>query len=98
MGHESDQAVRLGRRAFLMDGALLLGAASLRGPAAAASGVTAPGGVPNLRFALVTDLHYADKPPVGRRHYRETPAKLAEAARHFAEAGPDFLVELGDLI
>ena len=27
-----------------------------------------------IRFGLVTDLHYADKPPAGTRHYRETPA------------------------
>ena len=51
-----------------------------------------------LRFGLITDLHYADKPPAGSRHYRETPAKLAEAADRFRQAQPNFVVELGDLI
>jgi alkaline phosphatase len=51
-----------------------------------------------LRVGLITDLHYADKPPAGSRHYRETLAKLGEAARQFATDQPDFVVELGDLI
>jgi alkaline phosphatase len=90
--------VRLGRRAFLKDGVLLLGAASLPFHTQSASGLTTPGEGRKVRFGLITDLHYADKPPAGTRHYRETPAKLAEAAKHFAEARPDFVVELGDLI
>ena len=59
---------------------------------------TQPGTRPEVRFGLITDLHYADKPPAGRRHYRETPAKLAEAADHFRREPIEFLVELGDLI
>jgi alkaline phosphatase len=51
-----------------------------------------------LRFGMVTDLHYGDKEPAGSRHYRETPAKLAEAVAKFREADPAFVVELGDLI
>jgi alkaline phosphatase len=47
---------------------------------------------------LVTDLHYADKAPAGTRHYRETLAKLEEAATQFEQDNPSFLVELGDLI
>src|SRR3954466_15736768 len=97
MNHTSDRVDRLGRRAFLKDGVLLLGAASLL-HVPAASGATLPEARPKVRFGLITDLHYADRPPAGTRHYRETPAKLAEAARHFAEARPDFVVELGDLI
>ena len=53
---------------------------------------------PALKVGLVTDLHYADKPPAGSRHYRETPAKLAEAATHFSQDQLAFLVELGDFI
>ena len=53
---------------------------------------------PALQIGLVTDLHYADKPPAGTRHYRETPAKLAEAAAEFSKNKPAFLVELGDFI
>jgi len=51
-----------------------------------------------LRVGLVTDLHYADKPAAGTRHYRETPGKLAEAAARFEQDKVTFLVELGDLI
>jgi len=51
-----------------------------------------------VRIGLVTDLHYADKPAAGTRHYRETPAKFAEAARRFREESTDLVVELGDLI
>lgn len=50
------------------------------------------------RIAMVTDLHYADKPAAGTRHYRETLSKLEEAATQFQQNKPDFLVELGDLI
>jgi alkaline phosphatase len=56
------------------------------------------GARPKVRFGLITDLHYADKPPAGTRYYRETPTKLAEAAGRFRQDRPDFLVELGDLI
>lgn len=47
---------------------------------------------------MVTDLHYADKPSAGSRHYRETLAKLEEAAEQYQQAKPDCIVELGDLI
>jgi predicted phosphodiesterase len=53
---------------------------------------------PTLRVALLTDMHYADKPPAGTRHYRETVDKLAEAAGQYKKDKVDFLVELGDLI
>ncbi len=77
------------RRAFLRDGALVLAAAGSCASAADA---------PATRFGIITDLHYADKPPAGTRHYRETIAKLAEAGRQFAKDKPAFVVELGDLI
>jgi alkaline phosphatase len=88
----------LGRRAFLKGGSLVLAAASL--DLTSAAGLHADDGPMKggLRFGLVTDLHYADKPPAGTRHYRETLAKLAEAAGQFKKGKPDFVVELGDLI
>ncbi|HVK19474.1 MAG TPA: hypothetical protein VM533_21245 [Fimbriiglobus sp.] len=88
----------LGRRAFLRGGSLVLAAAGLDLTSAAgllANDGPAKGG---LRFGLVTDLHYADKPLAGTRHYRETLAKLAEATGQFARDKPAFVVELGDLI
>lgn len=81
----------LSRRAFLQQGTLFLAAAGT----SAAWAQAAP---PKLRVGLVTDLHYADKPPMGTRHYRETLTKLAEAAAEFERDRPAFLVELGDLV
>lgn len=88
---------RLGRRAFLASGSLLLGAAGLD--------VLSPrqlmaedSGQEILRVGLVTDLHYADKAPAGTRYYRESLGKLAEAAERFEREKPAFVVELGDLI
>ncbi len=85
--------VRLGRRAFLQNGSLLLAA-----PAVGTSRLLAAEETSRLRVGLITDLHYADKPPAGTRHYRETLGKLEEAARQFEQDAPTFLVELGDLI
>jgi alkaline phosphatase len=51
-----------------------------------------------VRIGLLTDLHYADKEPNGSRHYRETLAKLEEAARQFEKERPGHIVELGDFI
>jgi hypothetical protein len=89
-----EQPQRLGRRAFLRNGTLLLAAA----PGLDARSLFADEEQPRLRFGVMTDLHYADKPPSGTRHYRETPAKLDEAAARIAESEPEFVVELGDLI
>src|SRR4051812_23300675 len=89
---------RLGRRAFLKGGFLVLAAVGLDLRAAApllAEGGTAAAGV---KFGLIPDLHYADKPPAGTRYYRETLDKLAEAARQFGKDEPRFVVELGDLV
>jgi alkaline phosphatase len=87
----------VGRRAFLKGGSLVLAAAALdmtgSQPLVADEKARA-----KVRLGLVTDLHYADKPPVGTRHYRETPTKLAEAAEQFSKYKPAFVVELGDLI
>lgn len=86
---------RISRRAFVRDGSLLLSAATL---STSASSALADDFSDPLKIGLVTDLHYADKPPAGTRHYRDTPAKLATAAKEFAKNRPDFVVELGDLI
>lgn len=84
--------IRLGRRAFLQHGTLLLTAAALESAPLFADEKNA------LRVGLVTDLHHADKPPAGTRHYRESAQKLAEAGEHFQQFKVDFVVELGDLI
>jgi len=88
-----DDHVQLGRRAFLNHGTLVLAAASLN-----SRKVFANEEAQRLRVGLITDLHYADKAPAGTRHYRETLSKLEEAAKHFEQDKPAFVVELGDLI
>lgn len=84
------------RRAFLQNGSLLLlaAASSEWGPAARAASDARR----LIRVGLMTDLHYADKPPAGTRHYRESLVKLQEAAEQFTQDKPELVVELGDLI
>ncbi len=91
-----DQLHQSSRRTFLANGSLLLGTAAglnLSTAAAEKERQDKP-----LRFGLITDLHYADKPPAGSRYYKETPDKLAEAAETFAKHKRNFIVELGDFI
>ena len=101
---------QLTRRSLLHHGSLWLGALavheSLALPlseavrlfAAEPDASSAPAVEPLLRFGLITDLHYADKPATGTRHYRDSLDKLAAAAKQFGEQQPRFLVELGDLV
>lgn len=89
-------ATRIGRRAFLTNGSLVL-AAGL-GPTYGTSRCAAEAPKPGVKIGLLTDLHFADKPSAGTRYYRETLDKLAEAAAKFKTEKPAFVVELGDLI
>jgi len=90
---DDNNHIRLGRRAFLRNGTLVLAAASL-----SSGKLFADDEASLLRVGLVTDLHYADKVPAGTRHYRESLTKLEEAATQFEKDQATFLVELGDLI
>ncbi|MCA9140634.1 MAG: metallophosphoesterase [Planctomycetales bacterium] len=94
----ADGPKRVGRRAVLKGGMLVLAGAGVSQSTLSADDSTAGADAGTLRIGLVTDLHYADKPPAGSRHYRETPDKLAEAADRFGQSPPAFIVELGDLI
>ncbi len=87
---------RLGRRTFFKEGTLLLAAATSWSPAMLVA--DEPSSATRLRIGLISDLHYADKPPAGTRHYRETLNKLAEATAQFQQEPLSFVVELGDLI
>ncbi len=88
----------LTRRALLRRGSLVLG-----GLAAASAG-TLPRVLadsarpPALVFGALTDIHYADKPSAGNRHYREALDKLEAALDHLRDKQPGFIVELGDFI
>lgn len=94
MNYDIDQLRRLGRRAFLRNNTLLLATAATLNP----SSLYADEGTDTLKIGLVTDLHHADKPSAGTRHYRETLGKLSEAASQFEKDRVTFVVELGDLI
>ncbi len=94
--HEStSDLIQLSRRAALVGGGLLL---------TGCSSWTKEAGVKDhpiqkpLQIGLITDLHYADKPTRGTRHYRDSLTKLDHAVKHINKANCHFTVELGDLI
>lgn len=86
------------RRAFLRNGTLVLLASGSGLSQAARLLADSPDARPLVRAGLMTDLHYADKPTRGTRHYRETLAKLEEAGQQLERLKPQLVVELGDLI
>lgn len=93
----------LSRRDFVRGNTLILGTATAMNLAPIwadeAETATSPSGAQQvLQIGMVTDLHYADKPSAGSRHYRESLSKLNEAASELQIAKTDFLVELGDLV
>lgn len=63
-----------------------------------AAAFLAAGESPALRFAVVADVQYADKPAQGKREYRESKAKLAAAVSEINPQAVDFVIQLGDLI
>lgn len=81
----------LSRRAFLQNSTLCL--AGFSGLQAADSDAK-----PLIKVGLMTDLHYADKPPTKTRFYREALAKLDEAVEVMNREKPALVVELGDFI
>jgi alkaline phosphatase len=88
----------IGRRAFLKNGSLVLAALGVDLVPMAILFADEGSDKGGVKFGLITDLHHADKPPAGSRHYRETLGKLAEATKQFEKDKPVFVVELGDLI
>jgi alkaline phosphatase len=94
---------KLTRRVFVRDGALfLLGAGATLSTDSLFTGrplyAAAPDQRGDVRIGLVTDMHYADKPPSGTRHYRESLDKLTVATQQMHADQPDLMVELGDFI
>ena len=79
------------RRAFLQNSTRCL--AGISGVHAADSQAQ-----PLIKIGLMTDLHYADKPPTKTRFYREALAKLDEAVEVMNREKPALVVELGDFI
>lgn len=97
--HEIPGEVRLSRRGFLRGASLFLGASAASCYAGGAL-LAAPNGAdkPALRLGLLTDVHHAEKAPVGTRYYREAVPKLREAVERFNGDKVDLALELGDFI
>lgn len=96
---------RVSRRAAIRGGALLLAAGAWStnpdGNVPAAWAADEPQDeqpTPLVRIGLVTDLHYADKPAAGSRHYRLSVERLERAVAEFDALAVDAIVELGDLV
>lgn len=53
-------------------------------------------GKPVLRFGMITDVHYADREPAGKRFYRQSLSKVKEAIDRMNAEKLDFVIELGD--
>ena len=87
----------LNRRAFIRNGTLFLVGSTLAGAPRLA--IAQGDDKPKLRVGLVTDLHYADKPPAINRHYRETSSQ-ARRSRQAVRGGEGRSASstLGDLI
>jgi len=97
---DSDSAATnsMNRRAFFQQSTLWILGSSLAG---CQYRYNLHGGLsdsPVARIGLLTDLHYADRPPAGNRFFRETLPKLDECVTQLNALGPDFVVELGDFI
>lgn len=89
------------RRELLVDGARLLtgGAMLLSGGSLAGRVLAAgPNEEPAVRVALMTDIHYADKPTNGSRHYRKALPRVRRAVEALDARKPTFAVEIGDFI
>lgn len=84
---------QIDRRSFLQISAAALGGIVLGG-----CGIpSARGPRPSLKFGLLTDTHYADANPNGKRFYRESIPKTQEAVTRLRAENLSFLGMLGDL-
>lgn len=81
----------MNRREFVLTSVSLIGAIPIVG-----FGITDDSFRP-VRFGIVTDMHYADRPAHGSRYYQQSMAKTAECVDLMNEQKVDFLIELGDL-
>jgi len=81
------------RREFLQT--LLAGAAAVAIPAAAHA---EPPSGKAFSFGVITDLHYAEIAPKGKRYCADSLAKLRQAVATFTARKLPLMVELGDLI
>lgn len=88
----------ISRRAFLRRGSLVLAGAAAGASALECLAAGDAQAKPGVRFGLLTDVHYADRPPNGLRYYRDSLAKTREAVAKFHERKATLAFELGDFI
>lgn len=88
----------LTRRALLSRGSLILAGAATGASALASLAAGAPRPEPVVRFGLLTDIHHADRPPAGTRHYRESLGKVRDAVAELNRQKASLAFELGDFI
>ena len=50
----------------------------------------------NIRFGMVSDVHFANREPAGERFYQQSLAKVQEAIDRMNQEKLDFVIELGD--
>jgi alkaline phosphatase len=94
MSEPIDPREGISRRDFLRASATMLGVGALGRPSLGDEISPQPG----ITIGLFTDSHYADRDPLGSRHYRDAAAKLAEFVRTMNEVKPSFAISLGDLV
>ncbi|AKJ64135.1 metallophosphoesterase family protein [Kiritimatiella glycovorans] len=85
----------MNRRAHIRRRAFMAGAAITAGSGAV--GMTSKRKPEPVRFGLITDVHYAARPPRGDRYYRLAAVKLRRAIARLRDEAPDFVVGIGDL-
>ena len=85
----------LSRRQTMQRAGVVLAGLACGHPLAALGAVNAK---PAVRFGLITDVHYADRPSRGARHYRDSTGKMKVAVDAFNQQAVDFVVECGDFI
>ena len=49
-----------------------------------------------IRFGVISDLHYADRPPRGSRYFKDSLNKLGNYVEEMNRLNPDFILQLGD--
>src|SRR5437660_9584231 len=54
--------------------------------------------MPRVSFAVLTDIHYADRPPTMSQDYRGSWERLSRAVESINAARPEFAIQLGDLV
>src|ERR1051325_1826730 len=80
------EASLFSRRKFLSSGATVIASAAIHGALRPAQLLAADSAAtPALRFGMITDVHYADKPPAGSRHFRDALPKVQTAVSRFNE-------------